>query len=52
MGIIDIVLLICVAAALFFAVRKCIKDRRAGKCCGCSCCAKNCGSCGSHDNCE
>ena len=42
MNVIDIILLIMIAAAIGAAVRKCISDRKNGRsCCGnCSCCDK------------
>ena len=40
MSILDIVLALVIAALLFFAVRKCVRDRRRG-----SCCDGNCADC-------
>ena len=52
MNVWDIVILAQVAAALFFAVRKVRKNRRAGGCgCGCAGCTKSaqCGRLGTED---
>ena len=38
----DILLVLLVAAALFFAVRRLLRDKKQGKCsCGCSACPKS-----------
>ena len=40
MSALDIVLALAIAALIFFAVRKCVRDRRSG-----SCCDGNCADC-------
>ena len=52
MKIIDIILLLILAAVVFLAIRKLVRDRRSGKACSCGCsgCTGCAGSSGSGSN--
>lgn len=47
MSLIDILLIVVIAAALIFAARRCVRLKKSGGCgCGCS----NCDGCPKNDN--
>lgn len=52
MNVIDLILVLILAAVVFLAVRKLVRDRRSGKACSCGCsgCTGCAGSSGSGSN--